>query len=168
MTNILQGWPTHHPVPKLPLRIRLESITPSQDRVLIIQILIRNIGAEPYALPIGRDGDLKPSHCGRHEFWFGLRAPHEREPFISGQTTFSSADLPDSVMMIPPNGIVQVRFKINTNRANINRWKGEGTKAVPVQASCWDKVYDDNPAQYILRHLVPDTVSENELMLPLN
>ena len=172
VTSTFGGWSFHDPkpAPRLPLQVHLESISPSKEvpSVKVVLILIKNIGTDPYALPVGRDGDLalRAANRGRHEFWFGLKAPHERYPYLSGKQTFSSADLPGSVMLIPPNGMVRVRFSIYVNPSGRD-WKGESGGLVWVQARCKDMRYDDNPNEYVYHTPTPEAVSDNELRMPL-
>jgi hypothetical protein len=155
--------------PKLPLDIGLESIDYSQSRPVdrIVRILIRNTGTDPYELPVGRDGDLalKPPSRGRHEFWFELYAAGERDPILSAQPTFGSADLLGSMLTIQPGGTVEVRFKIDVSGLRESRWKGR--VAIKVKARCEDRPYEDNPREYVLHAPMPDAFSQNELMLPL-
>ncbi|MEN6536977.1 MAG: hypothetical protein ABFD89_25205 [Bryobacteraceae bacterium] len=158
------------PIPELPLQVLLESIAPSKEipNVKVVQVLIKNIGTEPYPLPVGRDGDaaLRPANRGRHEFWFGLKAPRERQPYLPGKQTYSSADLPGSVMLIPPNGTVRVRYSVYVNPSGRD-WKGDDQGHVVVKASCEDLSYDDSPSKYVVHTPNPKAVSGNEMTISL-
>ena len=158
------------PPPKLPWKVRLERIeaTPDQPTQKIIQILITNTADQPYALPVGRDGDaaLRQENRGRRELWFGLLVNLDQSPFLRSGPAFSSADLPTSVIMIPPNGTARIRFKLDAQRAR-NNWRVEGKGGIPVRVRCVEHSYDDHPSEYVIRHPAPDAISENELILPL-
>jgi hypothetical protein len=164
------GDPNPPPLPKLPLHLHLESIepVPNHPTLKIIQLLITNVGKEHYALPVGRDGEaaLRLKNRGRRELWFGLWTDHERLRSLPGAPVYSSADLPDSVMLIKPNGTVRIRFSFEVEQAR-NMWKTELKGGIPVRAQCVEYSYDDNQTEYIRHHPAPDALSANELFLPL-
>lgn len=170
------GWSFHgpHPDPKLPLSIELESIgrTPENPYESLVIMLVKNIGAVPYLLPIGRDGDaaVAPNNHGRHEFWFDLKVAGERYSYLQGQVTYASTDLPDTFLQIVPGGIVRVRFKVNIKWAVQSLSMGrpsDGRTEVSVQGACVDTVFDDNPRQYVVHEPLPDAFSANELRVPI-
>lgn len=151
-------------VAKLPLELWMETATQNQDHPgeMIAQVHIKNIGTEPYRLPVGRDGDLilRPTNRGRHEFRFSLNSPYEREPFLQGQATYGSTDLLDSLLTIQPGATVRVRFKVDVGRL-VPVWKTRGAVAAPFTATCVDLLYDDNPTEYLVRQPIPEAASAN-------
>jgi hypothetical protein len=170
------GWPFHgpHPDPKLPLSIELESIRRISENFYesLVLMLVKNIGTEPYLLPIGRDGDsaLASGNHGRHEFWFNLKVAGERYSYLQGQVTYASTDLPETFLMIAPDGVVRVRFKVNLKWAVQSLSNGrsrDGQTKLSVQGACVDTLYDDNPRQYFLHLPAPDAFSANELRVPI-
>jgi hypothetical protein len=163
--------PSQNPplAPKLPLEISLEAVTLGQESpwVMIAQVHIKNIGTEPYRLPVGRDGEtaLKSINRGRHEFWFSLK-PLLEEQVLSGEPTFASTDLPDSFLTIQPGAMVRVRFAVDIG-ARITAWQRRGVTVAPLQAICVDLFYEDNPKGYFVQQPQPEAVSRNELGVPL-
>ena len=169
------GWSFHgpRPDPKLPLSIELESIqrTPENPYESLVSILLKNIGSKPYSLPVGRDGDsaLASGNHGRHEFWFNLKVAGERYSYLQGQVTYASTDLPETFLMIAPDGVVRVRFKVNLKWAVQSLSNGrsrDGQTKLSVQGACVDRLYDDNPRQYFVHVPAPDAFSANELRVP--
>ena len=159
------------PKPQLPLRIRLESIQPGKSAGdVVVQILVENTGKEPYALPVGRDGEaaFKPANRGRHQFWFSLRSPKEKLSDISGLAAFSSTDIADSLMMVPAGGVVRVRYAANISRA-VPGWKREGKTQVEFWASCHNVRFEDNPDKYVVDgwEAPPPVLSDNAITLTL-
>jgi hypothetical protein len=170
------GWPFHgsHPDPKLPLSIELESIRRISENSYesLVLMLVKNIGTEPYLLPIGRDGAaaVAPNNHGRHEFWFALKVSGERYSCLQGQVTYASTDLPDTFLKIVPGGGVRVRFKVNAKWAVQSISMGrpnDGRTEWSVQGACIDTVFDDNPHQYVIHEPLPDAFSANELRIPI-
>ena len=159
------------PRPQLPLRVRLESIRPGRipDEV-VVEILLENIGKDPYPLPVGRDGEaaFKPGNRGRRQFWFSLISPKEKPSDISGQAVFSSTDIAESLMMVPAGGAVRVRYVANVSRA-VPEWKREGKTQVELSASCRNVRFDDNPDKYIVDgwEAPPPVLSDNAITLTL-
>ncbi len=155
-------------VRKLPLKIELESIWQSQGNPVtkIVQILVRNTGEGPFRLPVGRDADLtlKPGNRDRHELWFSLKAPKEKEPVLPGSMTYSSTDVPGSFMVLAPGGVVRVRYTVDSGLKN-GTWARNDPRGVEVQAGCIDNPYEDNPQGYILHSPTPEAFSENMLGL---
>jgi len=96
--------------PKLPLDIDLESISESgtTDYIFNVGMVLRNIGAEPFLLPVGRDADLalKPGNRDRHDFWFSLRATGDSSA-TPVEMTYASADVPGSFMELPPGSAIR-------------------------------------------------------------
>ncbi len=159
------------PRPKLPLRIRLESIRPgrSPDEV-VVEILLENTGADGYPLPSGRDEELalKPGNRGRRKFRFSLEAHREKPSDISGQAVFSSTDIVDSLTMVPAGGAVRVRYLANISRA-VPGWKRQGKTQVEFRARCYNVRLDDNPDKYIVDgwEAPPPVLSGNAITLRL-
>jgi hypothetical protein len=163
------------PEPKLPLEIALESIDPIPGHLQesLVSILIRNVGAAPYQLPIGRDPDvaLKPGNHGRREFWFDLKVAGERYSYyLHGQETYRSTDVPNSMMATASGGIVRVRFKVNLQNQIapvLKEWQTQLSGEIRVEAAVVDELYDDNPSEY--REHIPnlEAVSGNELRMPI-
>ena len=172
VTGIIGGYAlqSQPPDPRLPIKIRLESIEPVQTSPTLkkVQILITNIGSAPYSLPIGRDGNaaLRPTNRGRREFWFSLWAASERYPALLGTFTYSALDLPGSSLIIQPGGSARVLFGFDLLQARGN-WAIEGKDSLVVRVECEDRSYGDHPKEYIIRHPQPKALSENEMILPL-
>ncbi len=153
---------------KLPLEIRLEAI--SQDDppdTMVAQIRMTNTGSEPFRLPVGRNPDttIKPMSRSRQEFWFLLKAPFDGE-VLRGQPTYSSEDLPDSLLTIPPGAVVRVRFRVDTSGV-INQRKRRGAAMAALDAICLDVRYEDNPREYIVQQPVREGVSANGVAMEL-
>jgi hypothetical protein len=157
---------------KLPLEIRIESIEPLPDspQQSLVNMLVRNVGSEGYSLPVGRDPEvaLQATNHGRHEFCFDLKVAGERYSYLSGQETYGSTDVPDTMMSIAPQGVVHVRFKIDVAKAlrhAPNHWQSEPPAKINVQAATVDLVYEDDAGKYVLRSPQLDAVSTNELLV---
>jgi hypothetical protein len=158
------------PAPKLPLEIRFDLITRSPVRrgIMIVQLRLRNIGTEPYLLPIGRDGDLalRPANRGRRELRFELQQHFEPEFRFSAPVSFGSADLPGSFLTILPNASVRVRFQVDVSSA-MSAWERRHAVQIPVHAGCVDLRYEDNPRQIVLLQPASEAVSAEEWGMPL-
>jgi hypothetical protein len=161
-----------HPDLKLPPEVKLESIEPitGQSQESLVNVLIRNIGPTPYLLPIGRDPDiaLKAGNHGRREVWFNLKVAGERD-YLTGQRTYGSTDVPDTMMTIPPEGVVRVRFRIDVAdelRRAPHHTQSEPPAEVTLKAAVLDNAFDDNPRQYIV-HPPPVAISANQLRVRL-
>ena len=176
VTGAIDGEDFHNrkPAPKLPLSIELESIQPDPESRAesVVSMLVKNIGPESYALPVGRDGDaaLAPKNHGRHEFWFDLKVPGGRYSYLQGQVTYASTDLPDTFLKLAPGDIVRVRLKVNIKWALQSISMGQPNNdqmELSVQGACVDAVFDDNPNEYVLHGPLPDAFSANELRIPI-
>ena len=169
------GYSFHGPKhdPKLPLQITLESIEPIPGRQFsLVDMLVQNIGSEPYLLPIGRDPDiaLRATNLGRREFWFDLKIAGERYAYLDGQETYGSTDVPSTMMKIPPGGTVRVRFQIDipwTIRDALAGSRRDGLTEINVQGAVVDSAFDDNPEKYMQHLPFADAFSANELRVPI-
>ena len=105
------------PPPRLPLKIRLESIDPTSDGVYIrlVTLLVTNSDDRPFLFPVSRDFDdvHGEGNQGRRSLLFVLR-PAEQLGFadmLDMAITFSAAARPDSTMRLEPGQAVRIRLK---------------------------------------------------------
>jgi hypothetical protein len=158
----------HHtpPPPKLPLAIRLESIEPADQgsSTVLVQILITNIGSEPYLLPVARDGIEKLTSATQNfrEFWCGLYATSQRYPEIMTSGMFASSELGNSTMAIPPRGTVRVRYKVDPS---LGDWRWELGETIRVKAQCAEWPYQYKADHYYIHFPAPDAISQNDLII---
>lgn len=160
------------PEVKLPLEIHIESIEalPGSPQQSLVDMLVRNVGSEAYSLPVGRDPEVafQATNHGRHEFCFDLKVAGERNSYLSGEETYGSTDVPDTMMSIAPQGVVHVRFTIDVAKAlrhAPNHWQSDTPAELNVQAAIVDLVYEDDARKYVLRSPQLHAASTNELLI---
>lgn len=142
------------PEPKfdLPLAIKVESAIVEGDYVYF-EVTVRNIGREPYALPIGRDSGVvhKDGNRDRRTFLCLLVLRPEmpsRDWKVIGSTV-SSSSVPNSYVVLKSQGAVSI--KMRTLRKSFIPSDGvldEGTHRLHegkhVQVNCKEWKIDDN------------------------
>lgn len=177
ISGTFEGRSSHdsRPEPKLQLEIELRSIEPipERQRERLVTIVIRNIGSEPYSLPVGRDPEvaLKPANHGRREFWFNLQLANQRYAHLRGPRTYASTDLPDTMMILSPRESVRVRFPLDLvagiRTLSSHHWLPEGQTELVVHAAVVDSAFDDNPEKYVQHLPEPGAISANQLRVTI-
>lgn len=131
------GAPGLKPDPRypLPLELTVRSVLPASiapGRKLVIELLVRNIGSDPYWLPVARnDGTVHAAgNKGRRScsvtvrFYAAGGGPPQE---VSGETAWGSASAPASLFRLPPGQAVILRFDVTPE------FTGTGTSSRPSQ-----------------------------------
>jgi hypothetical protein len=159
------------PKPRLPFRIRLESIQPgARSNELMIQLLFENCGKEAYPFPIGRDPDkvLGPGNRGRREFSLELtwRTPKHWQ-LLGVVSIFSASDTVESFATMPPGSSARIRFSLDSNQQS-QLWSAVAGKEVEIRVECVEWRYEDYSPRLVMdSSIAPTGESENTLKLQM-
>lgn len=115
------GAPGLKPKPRyrLPLKLTIRSVEPrsiARGQKLVIELLVQNIGSEPYYLPVARnDGTVHAQGNKQRRVWFVDIRLHDVRggPPVTRlcETTAGSVSAPTSLLRLGPSTVVTLRFE---------------------------------------------------------
>ena len=158
---------------RVPLQIGIVSVIPiREDNGLldgvVVEILVRNEGREPFDLPISADpgrSAVLPGISDRREFRFilELQPPVGRPLPNSALSLDGSASMPDSLYRLGPGEAVRVRFESGLRR----RWELERDGVSRVSLSVLGREQRLANDRYAVESESEDVRSIESVVLPL-
>jgi len=132
----------------LPLQLEVLSITSDPTQPLEVEVLFRNIGDQPFDLPISVDGRreaILPGQLDRRMFscMIELLPPDERSRKLIGVQTVGSATYVDSLFRLEASDEVRIRFRVDTRRP-LAELRERGVDEVDVRVICDEHTLEDS------------------------
>ena len=146
--------------------IRRDSLAEGQK--LVIELLLRNTGKEPFYLPVSQDsyGTHHPGNTGRRTFLFSVR-------FVGGNgqsldedgiaATSGAESRPDSLLRIEPQKSVLVLLPADSTQAS--RRLPADAKTMAVQIICKEWSLEDS--RYFIKSISHEIQSSNAVQIEL-
>jgi hypothetical protein len=150
------------PVP--PLSITLVSATVTQERLLTVNVRVRNDGQMPYLLPISIDPgrkSLKPGEKGRRIMDFRILISQAGNEVSEGLRTDGAETVAGSLLELRPSTSVVIRFNVRT--ASVSRGPRQRPNSqIQVRASIQESLLDDAGSN-TYKSIAGEVRSENSL-----
>jgi hypothetical protein len=163
------------PFPKpypLPLEVTIRSLAPTNNPngpSFVMEILVRNVGQTAFALPISDEPSGQPILLGnrnRREFGFTAWAQVPGEKGVglllgTGAFVRGSETTPDSLLKLPPQGSVVIRYPVELGPAQ--NWSKERLALAEVKASVSEWTLEDD--QYTIKNFSQNVYSKNSVRI---